>query len=180
MNKSIRLHNTLTRLMEPLRTERPGRVTMYVCGPTVYNYSHIGNARPAVVFDVVEALRSDLNVPGAMARLHALLTQLEDADTDAQQSNAKSVLLASARMMGLLQQSPQAALEALRPGASASLAQPSDDAWIQTVLAEREQARRDRDFSKSDALRADLKAAGLMVEDTANGPMARPTAKEPA
>src|SRR5690606_16437584 len=38
---------------EPLE---PGRVTMYVCGPTVYNFAHIGNARPAVVFDVLARL----------------------------------------------------------------------------------------------------------------------------
>ncbi len=56
MNPTIRLHNTLTRTKEPLRTERPDRVTMYVCGPTVYNYAHIGNARPAVVFDVLSRL----------------------------------------------------------------------------------------------------------------------------
>jgi len=52
----ICLHNTLTRTKEPLRTERPDRVTMYVCGPTVYNYAHIGNARPAVVFDMLSRL----------------------------------------------------------------------------------------------------------------------------
>lgn len=52
----ILLHNTLTRTKEPLQTERPDRVTLYVCGPTVYNYAHIGNARPAVVFDVLARL----------------------------------------------------------------------------------------------------------------------------
>ena len=52
----IVLHNTLTRRKEPLQTERPDRVTLYVCGPTVYNYAHIGNARPAVVFDVLARL----------------------------------------------------------------------------------------------------------------------------
>jgi len=56
MNSPIRLHNTLTRKKEVLRTERPDRVTMYVCGPTVYNYAHIGNARPAVVFDILARL----------------------------------------------------------------------------------------------------------------------------
>jgi cysteinyl-tRNA synthetase len=56
MNSTIRLHNTLTRRKEPFRTARPDRVTMYVCGPTVYNYAHIGNARPAVVFDVLSRL----------------------------------------------------------------------------------------------------------------------------
>lgn len=53
MTSPIYLHNTLTRKKEALRTEQPDRVTMYVCGPTVYNYAHIGNARPAVVFDIL-------------------------------------------------------------------------------------------------------------------------------
>ncbi|MEQ8387338.1 MAG: cysteine--tRNA ligase [Alphaproteobacteria bacterium] len=49
----IWLHNTLTGKKEKFVPGDPGRVTMYVCGPTVYNYAHIGNARPAVVFDVL-------------------------------------------------------------------------------------------------------------------------------
>lgn len=56
MTATIRLYNTLTRAKEPLRTERPDRVTLYVCGPTVYNFAHIGNARPAVIFDVLARL----------------------------------------------------------------------------------------------------------------------------
>ena len=56
MSPPILLYNTLARKKEPLRTEQPDRVTMYVCGPTVYNYAHIGNARPAVVFDVLAHL----------------------------------------------------------------------------------------------------------------------------
>ena len=53
------LHNTLTRVREPFEPAihaDPKRVTMYVCGPTVYNYPHIGNARPYVVFDVLQRL----------------------------------------------------------------------------------------------------------------------------
>jgi cysteinyl-tRNA synthetase len=50
------LHNTLTRTREPFAPAVAGRVTMYVCGPTVYNYAHIGNARPPVVFDVLARL----------------------------------------------------------------------------------------------------------------------------
>jgi cysteinyl-tRNA synthetase len=50
---SLNLYNTLTRRKEPFTPADPARVTMYVCGPTVYNYAHIGNARPAVVFDVL-------------------------------------------------------------------------------------------------------------------------------
>lgn len=47
------LHNTLPRAKAPFTPADPKRVTMYVCGPTVYSRAHIGNARPAVVFDVL-------------------------------------------------------------------------------------------------------------------------------
>jgi cysteinyl-tRNA synthetase len=49
----IALTNTLTRKKEPFAPADPKRVTMYVCGPTVYNHPHIGNMRPPVVFDVL-------------------------------------------------------------------------------------------------------------------------------
>ncbi|UXR69798.1 cysteine--tRNA ligase [Staphylococcus sp. IVB6246] len=49
----ITLYNTLTRQKEPFKPIEPGKVKMYVCGPTVYNYIHIGNARPAINYDVV-------------------------------------------------------------------------------------------------------------------------------
>jgi len=49
----ISLTNTLTRRKAPFEPSDPKRVTMYVCGPTVYNVAHIGNARPPVVFDVL-------------------------------------------------------------------------------------------------------------------------------
>jgi cysteinyl-tRNA synthetase len=49
----MKLHNALTGRKEPFTPADPTRPTMYVCGPTVYNYPHIGNARPAVVFDVL-------------------------------------------------------------------------------------------------------------------------------
>jgi len=48
----ITVYNTLTRSRETFQPLDPARVTMYVCGPTVYNYAHIGNARPAVIFDL--------------------------------------------------------------------------------------------------------------------------------
>ncbi|WP_100404166.1 cysteine--tRNA ligase [Bacillus sp. FJAT-42315] len=50
---TIRLYNTLTRKKEELIPLEEGKIKMYVCGPTVYNYIHIGNARPAIVFDTV-------------------------------------------------------------------------------------------------------------------------------
>ena len=50
---TLKLHNTLTRRKEAFKPADPERVTMYVCGPTVYNHVHIGNARPVVAFDVL-------------------------------------------------------------------------------------------------------------------------------
>lgn len=50
---TIKIYNTLTRQKEAFKPLEEGKVSMYVCGPTVYNYIHIGNARPAIVFDSV-------------------------------------------------------------------------------------------------------------------------------
>ena len=50
---TIQIYNTLTRKKEPFIPIEEGKVSMYVCGPTVYNYIHIGNARPVIVFDTV-------------------------------------------------------------------------------------------------------------------------------
>ena len=52
-NTEIRLYNTLTRTKETFAPFDPQNVRMYVCGPTVYDFAHIGNARPVIVFDVL-------------------------------------------------------------------------------------------------------------------------------
>ena len=49
----MKIYNTLTRKKEEFVPINPGEVRMYVCGPTVYNYIHIGNARPYIIFDTV-------------------------------------------------------------------------------------------------------------------------------
>jgi cysteinyl-tRNA synthetase len=49
----LRLYDTLAREKRPFKPLDPNRVRMYVCGPTVYDFAHIGNARPAIVFDVL-------------------------------------------------------------------------------------------------------------------------------
>ena len=53
---TIQLHDTLQGKKVPFVPLKEGEVTMYLCGPTVYNYAHIGNARPAVVFDLLARL----------------------------------------------------------------------------------------------------------------------------
>ncbi|GIP50878.1 cysteine--tRNA ligase [Paenibacillus sp. J53TS2] len=51
----LQIYNTLTRAKEEFVSLTPGKVKMYVCGPTVYGYIHIGNARPMIFFDVVRS-----------------------------------------------------------------------------------------------------------------------------
>ena len=53
---AIKLHDTLRGKKVAFKPLKEGKVTMYLCGPTVYNYAHIGNARPAVVFDLLARL----------------------------------------------------------------------------------------------------------------------------
>ncbi|MBT8069049.1 MAG: cysteine--tRNA ligase [Gammaproteobacteria bacterium] len=58
--ESLLLYNTLKREKQVFVPQDPERVTMYACGPTVYNYAHIGNARPAVIFDLLFRVLSSL------------------------------------------------------------------------------------------------------------------------
>jgi len=62
----IRLHNTRTRQKEGFAPLDPGNVRMYVCGPTVYDRAHLGNARPVVVFDVLYRLLRHVYGPDAV------------------------------------------------------------------------------------------------------------------
>ena len=49
----MRIYNTQTREKEPFAPLEPGHVKIYVCGPTVYNYFHLGNARPFITYDTL-------------------------------------------------------------------------------------------------------------------------------
>ena len=60
---TLRLYNTLTRRKEDFTPLDPSNVRMYVCGPTVYDFAHIGNARPVIVFDVLFRLLRHLYGP---------------------------------------------------------------------------------------------------------------------
>ena len=60
MSATLKLYNTLTRNKETFRAADPRAVRMYVCGPTVYDFAHIGNARPAIVFDTLFRLLRQL------------------------------------------------------------------------------------------------------------------------
>jgi cysteinyl-tRNA synthetase len=72
---SIQIYNTLTRKKETFKPIEEGKVKMYVCGPTVYNYIHIGNARPAIVFDTV---RNYLQYKGYDVKFVSNFTDVDD------------------------------------------------------------------------------------------------------
>ena len=71
----MKIYNTLTRKKEELRPIEEGKVSIYVCGPTVYNYFHIGNARPFVVFDT---LRKYLEYRGYKVKFVQNFTDVDD------------------------------------------------------------------------------------------------------
>ncbi|MGD2130147.1 MAG: cysteine--tRNA ligase [Lysobacterales bacterium] len=77
---TIRIYNTLAREKQVFEPQDPGCVTMYVCGPTVYNYAHIGNARPAVVFDLLRRVL-ELEYPRVVYARN--ITDVDDKINDA-------------------------------------------------------------------------------------------------
>ncbi|GAG74964.1 unnamed protein product, partial [marine sediment metagenome] len=71
----LKIYNTLTRKKEEFIPLKKGEVGMYVCGPTVYNYIHIGNARPFIIFEVV---RRFLKFKGYKVKYIQNLTDIDD------------------------------------------------------------------------------------------------------
>ncbi|MCS7233444.1 MAG: cysteine--tRNA ligase [Synergistetes bacterium] len=72
---SLVFQNTLTKRKEPFRTIESGKVRMYVCGPTVYNYFHIGNARPFIIFDIA---RRYMEYKGYVVKYVQNFTDIDD------------------------------------------------------------------------------------------------------
>ena len=72
---SIRLYNTLSRKKEEFKPRVKGKVNMYVCGPTVYNYISIGNSRPIVVFNMI---RNYFKYSGYKVNFVQNITDIED------------------------------------------------------------------------------------------------------
>lgn len=71
----MRLYNSYSQKIEELNPIEPGKVSMYVCGPTVYNYPHLGNARPIVVFDT---LKKALEAQGLKVTYVSNYTDVDD------------------------------------------------------------------------------------------------------
>jgi cysteinyl-tRNA synthetase len=90
----LMLHNSLTRRKERFVPLDPGHVRMYVCGPTVYDLAHIGNARPAVVFDVLARLLRRLYPRVTYVRN---ITDVEDKINERARESGESIASITAR-----------------------------------------------------------------------------------
>lgn len=98
---TLRLYNTLTRKTEPFSPKIPGKARLYVCGPTVYDIAHAGNARPAVVFDV---LARHLRASGYEVVYVRNITDVDDKILDRARELGEAPLDLSARMAPIYQQ----------------------------------------------------------------------------
>ena len=109
----IKIHNTLARDKQPFEPIDPTRVRMYVCGPTVYDLAHIGNARPVVVFDVLFRLLR--HVYGERHVVYARnITDVEDKIITAARENGEPIEALTRRTTAAFQQD-MASLGALEP-----------------------------------------------------------------
>ncbi len=108
---SLRIHNTLSRATEPFTPIEAGHVRMYVCGVTVYDRPHIGNARSAVAFDVV---RRWLEVSGYAVEFVRNITDIDDKMIRRAVENGETVRALAERMTALMYQDYDA-LGVLRP-----------------------------------------------------------------
>ncbi|WP_374555614.1 cysteine--tRNA ligase [Thermomonas sp.] len=118
-------------------------------------------AEPVVPASVEAALDDDLNTPAALADIARIAGEARKAGIPGDKADLKAQLLGAGRVLGLLQQSPA---DWFARGASGD-----DDARIQALVDERDEAKKSRDFARADAIRQQLAEEGILLEDTPQG-----------
>jgi len=96
---SLRIHNTLSRQLDPFTPLEPGRVRMYVCGMTVYDVCHLGHARSMVAFDVVQRW---LKASGYQVTYVRNVTDIDDKIIRRALENKETIAALTDRMVALL------------------------------------------------------------------------------
>lgn len=110
---------------------------------------------------VVEALADDINTPAALAALHEIATNLNKAETMAEKARLKGEFMASAYLLGLLYQSPEAWFKGDESA--------DEDAEIEAKIKARAEAKKNKDWATADKIRDELKVAGIVLEDSPTG-----------
>ncbi len=118
-------------------------------------------AEAAIPASIEAALDDDLNTPQALAEIARIAGEARKSQSSTDRIRLKSDLLGAGFALGLLQQTPAAWF--------ARGASNDDDARIQSLIDERDLAKKARDFARSDAIREQLAAEGVLLEDTAQG-----------
>ncbi len=118
-------------------------------------------AEAAIPASIEAALDDDLNTPQALAEIARIAGEARKSQSSTDRIRLKSGLLGAGFALGLLQQTPAAWF--------ARGASNDDDARIQSLIDERDLAKKARDFARSDAIREQLAAEGVLLEDTAQG-----------
>ena len=132
---TIHLHNTLTREKEVFAPLDPKNVRMYVCGPTVYDFAHIGNARPVVVFDTLFRLLRHTYGEGAVTYVRNI-TDIDDKIMDAAKDSGESISSITTRTTKHFHDD-MGALNAMRPSQEPRATEfvPQMIAMMQTLIA---------------------------------------------
>ena len=129
----IRVYNTLTRRVEPLHTREPGKVGLYVCGMTVYDYCHIGHARAMMAFDVMNRYMKRAGLEVNFVRNH---TDVDDKILSRAREAGVSPLQLSAHFIAELERDLDA-VGLLRPTVEPRVSEhiPEVVAMIATLIA---------------------------------------------
>ena len=112
---------------------------------------------------VVEALCDDLNTSMALADINDLSNKLSKAETEEDEIKIKSKLLASADLLGILQQNPEDWL------GYGKVSEEIDQSAIEDMIKQRNEARKNKDFALADKIRTDLNDMNIEIEDTPDG-----------
>ncbi len=109
----LQIYNTASRRKEEFIPRDPSNIGMYVCGPTVYDFAHIGNARPVIIFDILARLLRDIYGSGHVNYVRNI-TDVEDKIIDAAERNGESIDSLTTRTAAAFHED-MAALGALPP-----------------------------------------------------------------
>ncbi len=115
--------------------------------------------------EFMAALEDDLNTPLAISRLHALATALNKAEADEERKRLKGALLAGGDLLGVLTLEAEDWLKWRPEGRAAEV----DEQALANLIALRLEARKEKNYTEADRIREELKAKGIVLEDTPGG-----------